>query len=163
MEPQNFSLSSMDERSLKVLRKFRIVFNAVKTHFQQVEKRVGLGGAQIWALHLIYQSPGIGVKALAQAMDIHQTTASNLVKSLLADRFIQLEKGEKDRRAVQMYVLAAGQKILRHAPGPFEGVLPNALKKLDAQTLARLDHDLEKLLALMGADQRAAHIPLAQS
>jgi hypothetical protein len=37
------------EKAARVLRRFRMVFNAVKTHFQQVEKQAGIGGAQVWA------------------------------------------------------------------------------------------------------------------
>ncbi|HAV36987.1 MAG TPA: MarR family transcriptional regulator, partial [Massilia sp.] len=50
------------------LRQFRIVFNAVKNHFRQVERDAGLGGAQLWALSVIAQSPGIGVTDLARAL-----------------------------------------------------------------------------------------------
>ena len=35
------------EKTTLVLRRFRVVFNAVRTHFQQVESQAGLGGAQI--------------------------------------------------------------------------------------------------------------------
>jgi len=31
--------------STRVLRQFRVVFNAVKTHFRQVEREAGVGGA----------------------------------------------------------------------------------------------------------------------
>jgi hypothetical protein len=41
-------------------------------------------------------------------------------------------------------------------------VLPEALAALDDATLARLDSDLGKLLALLQTDERAADIPLAQ-
>jgi len=49
----------------KVLRRFRVVFNAVRTHFRQIEKQVGLGGAQVWALSLIKDHPGIGMGGIA--------------------------------------------------------------------------------------------------
>lgn len=75
--------SDIGADAARVLRRFRLVFNAVKTHFQQVEKRTGLGGAQLWALSIIRQRPDIGVGDLANAMDIHQSTASNLVRALL--------------------------------------------------------------------------------
>src|SRR4051812_28653448 len=75
--------SDIGEPAARVLRRFRIVFNAVKTHFQQVEKKAGLGGAQIWAPSIIRSSPGIGVNDLARGMDVHQSTASNLVKTLV--------------------------------------------------------------------------------
>ena len=146
----------------RVLRRFRIVFNAVKTHFQQVEKRAGIGGAQLWALSAIRDQPGIGVSGLAQAMDIHQTTASNLVKALLALELVASSKDGPDRRAVQLHLLPAGQKLLRKAPGPFQGVLPDALARLDPKTLARLDKDLAALIEVLGPDERGAGVPLGQ-
>jgi DNA-binding MarR family transcriptional regulator len=150
------------EPAVRVLRRFRLVFNAVKTHFQQVEKQAGVGGAQLWALSVIAQQPGIGVGGLARAMDIHQTTASNLVKALLAQRMIVLERSAADRRVAELRVLAAGQRVLRKAPGPFAGVLPQALERLDDATLQRLDRDLGALISALDADERAAGIPLAQ-
>jgi len=145
-----------------VLRRFRLVFNAVKTHFQQVEKKAGVGGAQLWALSVVQAHPGIGVNSLAAFMDIHQTTASNLVKALVTADMLAAEKNAPDRRAVQLRVLPAGVGVLRKAPGPFAGVLPDALATLDAETLERLDHDLALLIAALHADERAAGIPLAQ-
>ena len=150
------------EAPARVLRKFRLVFNAVRTHFQRVEKRVGLGGAQIWALAVVRAAPDIGVNALARAMDVHQTTASNLVKSLVATGLLSAERAPSDRRAVQLRVLPAGARLLRRAPGPFAGVLPEALARLDAATLERLDEDLEALLGVLHADRRAAGRLLAQ-
>jgi DNA-binding MarR family transcriptional regulator len=150
------------EPAARVLRRFRLVFNAVKTHFQQVEKRAGVGGAQLWALSVVRSTPGIGVNSLARAMDIHQTTASNLVKSLVAMEFVLAERNGPDRRAVQLRITPAGGRVLRRAPGPFTGVLPDALARLDAKTLDRLDRDLAKLLAELHADERAARTPLAQ-
>lgn len=145
-----------------VLRRFRLVFNAVKTHFQQVEKKAGVGGAQVWALSVVRASPGIGVNALAKAMDIHQTTASNLVKALVQAELLAAEKNGADRRTVQLRVLPAGTRVLRKAPGPFAGVLPEALARLDARMLVRLDADLSALISELGVDDKAAGIPLAQ-
>ncbi len=160
--PAAAAVADLSEPAVRVLRRFRLVFNAVKTHFQQVEKRAGVGGAQLWALSVVRASPGIGVSALAAAMDVHQTTASNLVKALVSAEMLTIERKGPDRRAVQLRVLPAGTRVLQKAPGPFAGVLPQALAALDAATLERLDSDLAKLISALGADQRAAGIPLAQ-
>jgi DNA-binding MarR family transcriptional regulator len=144
----------------RVLRKFRLVFNTVKTHFQSIEKKVGLGGAQIWALSIIATNEGIGVSDLAIALDIHQTTASNLVRGLVKLQMVEVRKDGVDRRTVQLHVLPAGVKILKKAPAPFSGVLPHALEQLDEKTLERLDQDLAKLMRLIDTDASAAHIPL---
>jgi hypothetical protein len=58
-------------------------------------------------------------------------------------------------------VLPAGTAILQRAPGPFSGVLPDALGQLAPEILARLDQDLGTLIAALEADMRAANIPLA--
>lgn len=146
----------------RVLRQFRLVFNVIKTHFQQVEKKVGIGGAQVWALHVVHQNPGIGMHGLARAMDVRQPTASNLVKSLVDQKLLEVRKEGPDRRAVQLHVLTGGLDILQRAPGPFAGVLPQALVSLDAATLVRMEQDLGELIGLLGANERAAGIPLAQ-
>lgn len=150
------------EPAARVLRRFRQVFNAVKKHFQQVERKAGVGGAQVWALSVIQGRPGIGVGDLAKAMDIHQTTASNLVKALVTAELVIAARDGPDRRAVRLKLLPAGGRVLRKAPGPFAGVLPEALGRLDAKTLERLDADLAVLLAVLHADERASGIPLAQ-
>ena len=161
-KPAALPMPVSDQASTRVLRQFRLVFNAVKTHFQQVEKKAGVGGAQVWALSVVRDRPGVGVNDLAQAMDIRQPTASNLVKSLVAQDLIQVRKDAPDRRAVQLHLLPAGAKVLQRVPGPFAGVLPQALDSLDEATLTRLEQDLTGLLAVLGADENAAGIPLRQ-
>lgn len=150
------------DAAVRVLRRFRVVFNAIKSHFREVERLVGVGGAQVWALSVVAARPGIGVGALAQAMDIRQATASNLVRSLVAGGWVAAERDAADRRAVRLRILPAGRALLRRAPGPFSGVLPEALARLDAEALARLDADLARLIDLLGADPRAAVVPLAR-
>jgi DNA-binding MarR family transcriptional regulator len=145
----------------RVLRQFRVVFNAVKSHFRQVEREAGLGGAQLWALSVIERSPGIGVTELARALDIHQSTASNLIKALVERGLINAAREGVDRRGVALRVLPGGEQLLRKAPGPFAGVLPDALAGLDGETLTRLENDLGKLIAALAADESAAAVPLS--
>lgn len=160
--PAAAASADMGDDAARVLRRFRLVFNAVKAHFQQVEKRTGLGGAQLWALSIVRQRPDIGVGDLAKSMDIHQSTASNLVRSLMERGLIAVARNGPDRRTVQLRVLAAGATLLSKAPGPASGVLPQALGQLDSKALKRLDGDLARLITLLGADERAANIPLGQ-
>lgn len=148
--------------AVRVLRQFRLVFNTVKTHFRQVEKKAGIGGAQVWALSIVREQPGIGVNGLARALDVRQPTASNLLRSLVEQGFVEAQTDPRDRRAVQLHLLPAGSKVLRRAPGPASGVLPEALARLDAATLVRLQRDLAALLDVLDADAAGAGIPLGQ-
>ena len=74
--------ATLDPQAAQVLRRFRVVFNAVRTHFGKLERKTRLSGAQVWVLSLVRDQPGIGVGALARAMDVHQSTASNLLPSM---------------------------------------------------------------------------------
>jgi DNA-binding MarR family transcriptional regulator len=151
-----------DEAAVRVLRQFRRVFNTVKTHFQQMEKRAGVGGAQVWALSIIRDRPGIGVSDLARALDVRQPTASNLVRTLTDQDCVEVRPDERDGRAVRLHLRPAGARVLRRAPGPFTGVLPEALARLEPLTIERLEQDLDALIQLLGADERGAKIPLSQ-
>ena len=155
------SLADTPVTSAKVLRRFRVVFNAVRTHFRQMEKQVGLGGAQVWALSIIANSPGIGMGSIAAEMDIHQSTTSNLVKELQRKKLISVAKAIEDRRNAQIHALPAGLKLLESVEGPFAGVLPKALDQLSGTVLQRLDMDLGALIEILNADEAAAEIPLA--
>lgn len=146
----------------QVLRQFRVVFGAVRSHFRQVEKQAGIGGAQAWALSLVQRQPGLGVTELAQAMDIHQSTASNLVRQLLQRGLLRSEKSPQDRRSVHLYLEPAGVAVLQTLPGPFEGVLPQALQQLSPEALAQLHAGLAQLLPLLQADLAAGGVPLAE-
>jgi DNA-binding MarR family transcriptional regulator len=150
-----------DAPSMQVLRQFRQIFNAVKTHFRQVESKAGLGGAQLWALGLIREHPGLGVSELARRMDVHQSTASNLVKTLIEKGLVAASKEESDRRTVQLTTLPAGTRALRASPGPFEGVLPEALRSLDPALLARMQADLAVLIRALQAEGSDGQTPLA--
>jgi len=151
-----------EQPAIRVLRHFRVVFNSVKSHFREVEKKAGVAGAQLWALSVIRDQPGLGVNELARAMAVHQSTASNLVRTLVEQELVAAKRKGVDRRTVQLHLLAAGTRVLRRAPGPFAGVLPKALAGLDAQTLARLDKDLARLIAVLQGNKRAAGIPLGE-
>jgi len=146
----------------RVLRQFRVVFNSVKTHFRQVEREAGVGGAQLWALSVIERRPGIGVTELSRELDIHQSTASNLIKSLTERGLVTAAREGMDRRSVALRIAAGGEAVLRSAPLPFAGVLPDALSSLDPETLERLEQDLGKLIATLAADEAGAGVPLSQ-
>ncbi|MDI1244913.1 MAG: MarR family winged helix-turn-helix transcriptional regulator [Rhodoferax sp.] len=160
--PHKNAPTSQTVHSSQVLRRFRVVFNAIRSHFKQIEKQVGLGGAQVWALSMVRDQPGIGMSELAKRMDVHQSTASNLVRVLQQKALLRMDKDAQDKRHVHLYTTPAALELLARVPGPFEGVLPAALDELHPQTLQRLDQDLAELIALLKADETAGRIPLAQ-
>jgi DNA-binding MarR family transcriptional regulator len=138
------------------------VFTATRAHYQQVEKVVGLGGAQVWALGIVAARPGIGVGGLARALHVHQSTASNLVRNLVDRGLLSTARNDNDRRTVQLRLLPAGADLLKRAPGPVTGLLVQALEGLDLDTLSRLESDLSRLIQVMGIGDDAPATPIGQ-
>ena len=133
--------------TLEVLKQFRIIFKSVKAHFQNVEAQCRLSGAQLWALSVIVGQTGIKVSELAKELSIHQSTASNLVERLVSQGLVEKERSREDQRVVRLTPTAAGIGLVRQAPGPAEGVLPDALGHLPKATLDQLQHNLSELIA----------------
>ncbi len=146
---------------VEALRRFRQIYATVRAQFRQVEQAAGTGAAQLRALSLLRERPGLRVGDLAQAMDIHQSTASNLVRTLLQRQLIQAARSAQDARVLQLRLTAAGEKVLQRVDGHYVGVLPRALQALPVEVLNRLNADLDLLLAAMQVDARAARTPLA--
>jgi len=147
---------------LEVLQQFRIIFRSVRKHFQVVENRVGLRGSLLWALSIVAERPGISLTRLAGAMSVHQSTASNLLARLVDLELVRKERNSRDNRVAGLYVTETGQSRLAQAPGPLRGLLPDALQKLPADTLAELHGDLQRLLDQMETlEMKGEGIPLA--
>lgn len=155
------SLDVKQEAAMRVLLQFRMVFGAVRSHFKKVEQAVGLGGAQVWALSVIAEEPGIGVGQLARALNVRQPTASNMLKTLQARDLVVAQKAEHDRRVLQLTLTAEGRALLDRTPGPPMGVLPIGLMALPTDALQRLEHDLQTLITTLAVDPRTAQTPLA--
>jgi DNA-binding MarR family transcriptional regulator len=153
---------TLDPGAARVLRQFRIVFNSVRKHVRATERKAGISGAHAWALAAIGEAPSIGISGLARAMDVHQSTASNLVRHLIAEGLVVAERDGEDRRAVRLALTTPGRRALRAAPHPYAGVLPGALRQLEPRTLKRLEKDLNALIEVLAPGREGAHRPLGE-
>lgn len=154
-------MSSNASAAAEALRQFRVIFGAVRQHFQAVEKACRISGAQIWAMAALRQRPGMKVSELAQALSIHASTASNLLDRIEKAGLIRRERSSVDQRVVRLYLTAAGDKALEKAPEPLTGILNHALGQMPESALSRLNEDLATLIAHMGeVDSGDAQKPL---
>ena len=140
---------SNGDLALEVLGKFREVFRAAKVHFGSVQKSVGVSGAQLWALWELQQQPGLRVSALAARLSLRQSTVSNLIDQLARAKHLRRERSESDLRAVRLYLTRSGEKVVKTAPQPARGVLPDALESLKVKDLKELDVRLAEVLRAM--------------
>lgn len=150
-------------RSVLVLRQFRLIFGAVRQHFRRVEESCGVSGSQLWILQETSRTPGIGVTELSARLSIHQTTCSQLVEKLVRRKLLKKNRPRTgDRRRVGLFLTNKGDQCVRKAPGPAQGVLPKALAGLPEPVLRSLEHNLGKLIVELDIqDLSDAQRPLA--
>lgn len=149
--------------ALTVLKKFRLLFGSVRQHFREVESRCGISGSQLWILQEVQKQPEIGIGELATALSIHQSTCSLLVEKLVKKGLLRKDRRSDDQRRVGLLLTATATSLLANAPGPAEGLLPDALLAMSPAELAQLDTALDSLLGkLQNQNPRFADKPLAE-
>lgn len=131
---------------LSVLQRFRVLIRTAQRHSQWIERQSGVTGAQLWALQELFEEPGLRVGELAKRMALHQSTASNMIDKLESSGLVSKERTSADQRVVRLSLTGAGRDLLARAPSPARGVLPEALRLLDEDTLWRLQGELDGLL-----------------
>lgn len=155
--------ASKSAKMLEVLKLFRILVKAIRGHYQVVENRSGVSGAQLWVLSHIARNPGSKVGELARALAIHQSTASNLVGRLESLGLLMRNRLRHDQRTVELTLTSKGRSALARAPRPLIGVLQQALLDLPE---SRLDALLQHLSVLIGnmkiRDTRSRATPLSE-
>lgn len=147
---------------LAVLKSFRIIYGAVRQHFRQVRQTCGISGSQLWILHELQRTKGVGVSELATKLGIHQSTCSQHVEKLVRSGYLKKTRLSDDQRRVELIVTAKGQRCAASAPGPAEGVLPEAISELSPAALRGLQNGLTQVIAALDIkDEADANRPLA--
>lgn len=151
-----------NQLSLQVLKRFRIIYGSVRQHSREVEQSCGVTGSQLWILQEVANTPEIGVSELAERLSIHQSTCSQLVEKLVIRGLIIKERSKEDQRRVGLCLTKEAAQILQNAPGPAEGVLPEALQALPESALLSLDKSLIEVISqLRIRDDKLADKPLS--
>ncbi len=148
--------------TLQVLKKFRLIYGSVRQHFRDVEQTCGISGSQLWILQEVARKAGVGVSELADLLSIHQSTCSLLAEKLVARGLIVKERSREDQRRVGLNLTDTAAKLLKKAPGPAEGILPEALMGLSKAALLSLDASLAQVIGqLEVSNEKYADKPLS--
>lgn len=143
------ALPVRSDTELSALQSFRTIFGSARTHDSEVRRISGISGSQLWALAEIAASEGLSVNALAERTALHQTTASNLVNTLVEAKLIRRVRDGTDKRVIHLHTSAEGKRVLLQVRGPHAGLLVDALQHLELDQLERLRESLALLVHVM--------------
>jgi len=143
------SIAARAHVELATLQEFRMIVGSARRHDAEVRRIAGISGSQLWALSEIARTDGMRVNDLAERMALHQTTASNLINALVERNLVRRGRDDSDQRVVRLHLTTEGKKKLLRAPGPYAGLLVDALRHLKAPELRRLNQALRVLTKVL--------------
>jgi DNA-binding MarR family transcriptional regulator len=135
----------------RTLNAFRAIVQALRASSRDVERRVGLTGAQLFALQQLAAAPGASINDLANRTFTHQSSVSVVVQRLAARRLVAKVVSREDRRRVRLTLTEAGRKILRRSPQVLQSRLIAGIGALSRRQQHILSTALADIARAMGA------------
>jgi DNA-binding MarR family transcriptional regulator len=140
---------------LDALKRLRILVQTAQRHSAWIKQQCGVTGAQLWLMKELQEVPDLRVGELAERLSIHQTTASNMLNSLVRRKLLVKRRHGADQRVVTVSLTKEGALVVASAPQPARGVLPEALRSMDQAKLRDLTRGLQALLDEIGSTEEA--------
>ena len=130
----------------------RRVVRALEIYSRDVQQRFGLTGPQLWAVKTQQRAGALPVSGLADALAVHQTSASILVARLEQRGLVRRARSPADRRVVLLSLTAAGERLAARAPEAAQGRLLHGLRRLRPSEVRSLRRAVDRIVALMEAE-----------
>jgi MarR family transcriptional regulator, organic hydroperoxide resistance regulator len=136
-----------------IIDNIRRVFQVVNEQSKRAERETGITGPQLWAIKTISQESPIMVSELAQRMYLHPATVVGILDRLEKQDLVTRVRSTVDRRVVRIELTERGQELVIKAPEVAQGLLVNGLEKLPGKKLLSIDHGLNTLVDILGAQR----------
>jgi len=124
---------------------------ALHTYSQEVRRAYGLTGPQLWALKTLRTNRWMSMGQLAEALAVHQSSASILVNRLEKRGLVRRTRGRLDHRFVDMALTRRGAALAAGAPEAAQGRLLHALEAMPARDVRKIRRAVDRLVQAMEA------------
>ena len=125
-----------------IMDSLRRIVQALRRASTQYE---GFTSAQIFVLRTLETCEGASVNDLAALTHTHQSTASEMVAKLEANGLLERRTAKDDRRRVELYLSAAGRKVVRDQARTPQEELIDAIAALSSENRTALAQGLKAL------------------
>jgi DNA-binding MarR family transcriptional regulator len=131
------------------MQSLRRIFKAIQDYSQEVSKKFGITGPQLWALKTIYANGNISLGELSKKMYLHPSTITGVVDRLEKKGYVLRDRGQRDRRVVKLQLTPKGRRLIGQAPNPAQGKMIYGLRKLRREELNLIYDSVKKLVDIM--------------
>lgn len=141
------------DREDQIVAAIRRIMHAVELHSRRLVEQVGLTGPQLAVLRKTAQLGRTPIGSLAKAVHLSQPTVTGILDRLEKRGLLQRTRDEQDRRAVNISITAAGQEVLDRAPSLLQDRFRRELDKLQDWEQTLMLSILQRIAAMMEAEQ----------
>lgn len=140
----------------QVLVALRRIMRATDLHSRQLLRRFGITGPQLLVLREIGVRGELSGSALARAISVSLPTATDIAARLETRGLATRRRNASDRRQVMVSLTDEGRRILDAAPPPLQDSLINHLVVLPEWEQTQILSVLQRVVAMMEADELPA-------
>lgn len=149
---------SLEDQVIVALRR---ITRAIDLHSRNLMQLVGLTSPQLAALQAIGRLQPITVGALAKSIHLSQATLTGILTRMEARTLVSRARGDSDRRVVIVELTEKGRAVLESAPSLLKDQFRHELLKLQEWERTQMLATLQRIAAMMDAEEIDASPVLA--
>jgi DNA-binding MarR family transcriptional regulator len=143
-------VSSTTDLALALANDLRPVFLRIARELRKETEQFGVTSRQVTLLWLVKRSPGLTLRALADAEAISAPALSGQVDRLERAGLLVRRRSEVDRRRVGLELTPRGERLLRSVRERRTAWLAERLSALDPSGIRAIEAAVEPLQTLVG-------------
>jgi DNA-binding MarR family transcriptional regulator len=140
---------SVEQQIVASLRK---IMRAVDLHSRRLFEVFGMTGPQLAALQETGRLGPASAGAIAHAIHLSQGTVTGILTRLENQGLITRTRSEADRRSVMVEITPQGRRVLDLAPSLLQDRFREGLERLEGWERTQILATLQRVAALMGAE-----------
>ena len=136
---------------LKILQSLRRIIRAVDLHSRKLSMQYQITGPQLACLLVVNSHGPLTVSSLARQVYLSPSTIVGILDRLEQKTLVLRKRSSHDRRVVNIEMTETGRNLVDSAPSLLQETLAKALQNLPEKEQVSITGALEKIVALMEA------------
>lgn len=138
---------------LRILRSLRRIIRSVELYSKQLTSTNQITAPQLVCLLAVVDHGPLTATAISREVHLSASTVVGILDRLEEKGLVVRARAHDDRRVVQVSATPRGADLARRAPSPLQQTLANALNALPELEQATIALSLERIVALMEAQE----------
>jgi DNA-binding MarR family transcriptional regulator len=135
-----------------VLIAIRKIIRATDIHSRQLSKTVGLTAPQLLVLQAIRDLGAVAISRLSAEVTLSQATVTTILDRLEIRGLAVRQRNVQDKRVVHALLTDAGREAIERAPVPLQEAFSRRFERLPDKEQADILAALQRVAAMMGAE-----------